>query len=477
MKRAIIMMIPALLAGSPALADEAGSVRVPTTLAASASIAEPGTPEQGFGIGNRYVQFTGRMQNLLLWRNDSDFDRTPPYHNPQGQDVGLLGTFIAPMLVVTPIQELKMVVELELGLNLWSMHDPDTYGATSPGWIRMALRQAYTEGNFLDGKLGFRVGYERLFDPTGMFVGHWLGAANLWTRQDWGSLALTVAQMPDQTYEGVAFDSNNFNTDTFLYGLRLDVPVGKVGVAASVWGMHDRQIVRQPLDLMAVTASVFGAWDRLRFQVDGALQYGVAGTRAGGRDETTLAWAAQGTLDFRHPFRAPGALDLVLHLNSMALSADDAHDGNGRNGAWFYSGRSRSRTLILTEDEIRDRGGNLDELLAERRQGRDGKFTLARSGLSVTDLSLGLVVRDFFLPSITVGAAWALESANALGSSFVGVETDLRLEFRYREYLSFILVGSYLQPGKAAAAFVNRTGNRGVTDPIYQVQTSLTMYY
>ena len=55
---------------------------------------------KGFGIGNDYARFTGRMQTLFLWRNDSDFDRTPPFYNANDQDVGVVGTF-APMLEVT----------------------------------------------------------------------------------------------------------------------------------------------------------------------------------------------------------------------------------------------------------------------------------------------------------------------------------------------------------------------------------------
>ncbi len=481
---AVLVPVPVLAQeGAPAPADapKEGPAEAPkVTVAVPAPVPAPvpaTAQAKGFGIGNRYAQFTGRMQSLFLWRNDSDFDRTAPYYDANGQDIGVFGTFLAPMLVVTPVRQLKLVFEMEMGLNIWSMQDADTYGAASPSWFRMAIRQAYTEGNFLHDHLGFRVGYEQLFDPTGLFVGHWLGAANAWAKGDWGQLTLTVAQMPDQTYEGVAFDSNNFNSDSILYGLRLKMPFDRLALDAAVWGLHDTQVVGQKTDLMAVTASLSGNWDWVRFGIDGGLQYGVTRNRAAGRDETTLAWAAQGFLDIDKPLPAAGDLRLQFHLNTMALSGDDEFDGNTSNHAWFYSGKSRSRTMLLTEDEIRDRGGNFDESMSERRQGDGGKYYLNRAGLSVTDATLGVQVKDWFRPSLTVGAGFALNPENALGSRFVGLEADLRLTFLYSKYLAFDVVGSYLLPGEAGAAFVNRTGNRAATDDVYQFETSLTAYF
>ena len=450
------------------------------TAPAAAQPAPPCPPsvgcQKGFGIGNAYLQFYGRMQNLVLWRNDSDFDRTAPYYDAHGQDLGVLGTFIAPTLSVTPVEALRIVWETEVGLNLWSLNDPDEYSTGSDRAFRLAMRQLYMEGRFWDGALGFRAGYEQLFDPSGMFLGHWLGAASLSTAHGWGRLTLTGAQIPDQTHEGITYDTNNFSSDTFTYGLRGDFPIGDLSVVASVWGLHDRQVVRQPLDLLTATARLDGRWDRVRFAVDAALQYGVTGGRAAGADETTLAWAAQGTFDLRQPLLGD-RLALLLHLNTMTLSGDDDHDGNDVNGAFFYSGKSRSRTMLLTEDDLRDRGGNLDERLAERRHGDAGKFYVIRPGLTVTDLSIGLDALGFFRPLVTVAGAWVLNPENALGGSFVGMETDLHLEFYYREYLSFDLVGTYLLPGAAAAALVNSTGDREALDPIFQVQGVATLWF
>ena len=435
---------------------------------------------RGFGIGNDYLRLSGRMQNLFLWRNDRDFDRTPPYYDAQGQEVGVLGTFLAPMLEITPVAPLRMVMELEIGLDIWSLQDPDVYATGEQGSFRLAIRQLYSEGRFFDGALGFRVGYEQLFDLSGLFLGHWLGAASLSTAHEWGRLTLTAAQMPDQTYEGVAFDDNNFRSDTFVYGLRGDFPLPgtPLELSVSLWGLHDTQVVDQPLDLMTATARLTGEWDTMRFAFDAGWQYGVTKRRAAGGDETTLAWSLQGSFDLVQPLGAgPADLSLLLHLNVMALSGDDRHDGNDRNGAWFYSGKSRSRTLLLSEDDLRDRGGNIDELLAERRHGDSGKFFLVRPGLLLADVSLGLDAFGFFRPLLTLGAAITLNPDNALGGRFVGFETDLHLELYYERYLSFDLVGSLLLPGKAAAAFANRTGDRGSTDTVFQVEAVMTLYF
>ncbi len=444
-------------------------------------------PQQTFGALGALLQgvllpqtdhdiLTGRIQNVFLWRNDQDFDRTAPLYNAQGQDVGVLGTFIAPKLEIQPHKALRVVWESEIGLNLWSMQDSDQYQMDGDKSFRLAVRQLYSEGKFLDGGFGFRVGYEQLFDPTGLFLGHWLGAASVSTCHDWGKLTLTLAQIPDLTYEGASYDANNFNSDTFAYGLRYDATSGALGFSGSVWGLHDTQVVGQEMNLMVATAQFSGKWTRFTALLDAGVQYGVTDHRAAGADETTLAWAAQASASLNQPLSGD-ELALVLHANVVALSGDDNYDGNDQNGAWFYSGKNRSRTLLLTEDELRDRGGNLDEQLAERRQGDNGKFYAVRPGLVVADLSIGLDVDHFFRPMATLGAGFALNPENSLGSGFVGFESDLHLEFYFENLLSFDLVGSFLQPGEAAAAFVNRGIDRSATDPILQVEAVLTLRF
>ncbi len=438
-------------------------------------------PSEGPGIGGAHWRLSGRMQNIFLWRNDSDFDRTPPYYDAHGQSVGLVGTFFAPRLDIMPSERLRMVAEVELGLNIWSLQDADAYDIHEPGFLRLAMRQLFMEGTFFNRALSFRAGYERVFDLSGLFMGHWIGAATLATAHSWGVLSLTAGQLPDQTHEGVAFDSTNFNADTIVYGLRGDFPLGAYLLSASLWGLTDRQVVDQRLDLMTFTVRLGGLFEneltRISFGLDAGVQYGTTSGRAAGHDERTLAWSAQGTLDAARKLRPGGGAKLLLFANVMALSGDDDHDGNEFNGAWFYSGRSRSRTMLLTEDLFRDRGGSIDRRMSEPRHGDHGKFYLLRSGLLVADLSVGAELAGFFRPFLTAGVGLTMNPENALGSRFVGFETDLHLEFFYRDLLTVNLVQSVLLPGQAAAAFVNRTGDRQSTDPIYQIQVIATMYF
>ncbi|MFN2155808.1 MAG: hypothetical protein ACK2UX_11270, partial [Anaerolineae bacterium] len=70
--------------------------------------------------------------------------------------------------------------------------------------------------------------------------------------------------------------------------------------------------------------------------VDGVAQVGRAKNAAlGGEHQWMLAWAAQGhaTLTLE---------SLVLDINLLALSSDDAEDGNTNEGTFLYSSRSKS---------------------------------------------------------------------------------------------------------------------------------------
>ena len=75
-----------------------------------------------------------------------------------------------------------------------------------------------------------------------------------------------------------------------------------------------------------------------------------------------------------------------------------------------------------------------------------------------------------------VGAGFSLQPDNALGGSLVGVEADLDLEIRYKDLLSFHVIGGLLVPGKAAAAFVNR-GDMTSTNIQYMVESSLAVMF
>ncbi len=188
----------------------------------------------------------------------------------------------------------------------------------------------------------------------------------------------------------------------------------------------------------------------------------------GGDDQKLLAWAAQAGATLRFP----RAARLALTANLLVLSPDDAHEGNRWQHAFLYSGKSRSATLLLTEDEVRDWYDNLDERFSTYQ----GGLFQNRAGLLVGDLKLSLAPLPWLRPSLVLGAAAALKSANALGESFVGVEADLIVELRANEHLSAQLVVAGLLPGGAAAALVNRI-DRAATAPMIMGEASLLLRY
>lgn len=445
---------------------------------AAARAQEAGRPECGRadedeaeGIegreGGADVTWSVRLDNLFLFRSDSDFDRTAPRYDESGQTVGAFATILTPRLTWHLARNLRVTYEVEIGLNYWSRNNPDTESALSPDVFVMKHREMFAEGEFLRGRLGFKVGYQRFLDPTGLFLNHWIGAARVWWGFEDGRVGLFVGEVPDQTYEGITVRDNNFKRDILVFGASGDWDLGGGwGLAVGVHNLYDSHVVGRTRWVVAPAARVShesGPWTLF---VDGVLQAGRFENAAlDGGDQTVLAWAAQGHVGLDlHPWSA--------EVNLLALSPDDAHDGNARQGAFLYAAKPASRTRMLTEDEVRDWYDNYDERLSTF----EGGFFLNRAGLLLADASVGVEVADWFRPSVIVGAALALEPHNALGGRFVGVETLVDLAVFWREMLFVHVTGGALVPGRAAAALVNRM-DRSATDPIWMTEVSLTVRY
>ncbi len=413
----------------------------------------------------KMVHFNATLQTVLVYQNDYDYDNTPPAYNPDGQSVGLLGTFFKPRFRLVPIEEVEIVYEAELGLNLWGRNDPDQYLGGETDTFLLAHRELYARGEFMNRLIGFKVGYQYFTDPTELFIGHWIGAMSLTSSREWADFTLSVGQLPDQTAEGVTLDENNFKQDTFVYGMRVDVPIDNWMIMMGLYGLNDSQVVNQTLNLFTPSLRVSADYDWVQFGLDLAFQTGSTERGAAFDDERTTAWALQAFADFKIG-------NLFIEFNDLFLSGDDDVDRNKTNNAFYYSGKSRSRTLILSEDHIRDRGDNLDERLADRR----GKFYLVRPGYSLTDLTIGYDVSGFFVPAVTVGAGFGINKTNALNANLVGIETDLDLEFKYKDVVSFHLIGAILAPGGVAAAYVN-SYDRTAIELQYMFESSLSVTF
>ncbi len=417
-------------------------------------------------MGGAALSWSVRLDNVFLFRSDSDFDRTAPRYDENGQTVGAFATILTPRLTWHLARNLRATYEVEIGLNYWSRNNPDTESALSPDVFLMKHREVYAEGEFLDGRLGFKVGYQRFLDPTGLFLNHWIGVARVW----WGfgegrRVGLFVGEVPDQTYEGLTVRDNNFKRDILVFGASGEWDVGGGwGLAAGVPVLHDSHVVGRTRFVVAPAARVSYRSEPWTVFADGVLQAGHFENAAlDGRDQTVFAWAAQGHVGLDlHPWSA--------ELNLLALSPDDAYDGNTHQGAFLYAAKPASRTRMLTEDEVRDWYDNDDERLSTF----EGGFFLNRAGLFLADASAGVEVTNWFQPSVIVGAAMALQPDNALGGRFVGVEALVDLAVFWREMLFVHVTGGVLVPGRAAAALVNRI-DRLATDPVWMTEVSLTV--
>jgi len=430
------------------------------------------------------IQLRADLQNLFHFKNDGDFDRTEPAYDASGQSVGAFATIFTPRVTLHILESLRIYYEVELGLNFWSEQNPDQQDPVADDIFVLKHREIYGEGELADGRVGFKVGYAFFGDPTRLFLAHWIGVAQTWWQLRDGTpllhpgaphrgartgvrLGLFVGQVPDQIHEGILLDDNNFKRDIWVFGGRYDLSVSELWrLSAAVTALYDTHLVDQTRWLLCPSLHLELAFGRLDAFADLAFQGGQQrGQAAGGGDQTHLAWAAQAGLRL-----GLGRLDLRGTL--LALSPDDAHPGNERNHAFLYSGKSRSATLMLTEDEVRDWYDNLDE----RASSNSGGFFASRAGLMVGDLEVTLKLHERVRPAVVVGAATVLKPHNALDGILVGVEVDGVLHLLLADYLVADLVVGAMVPGAAGAALINSI-DRSSTDPIVMTEISLTLRY
>lgn len=401
------------------------------------------------------VSLHGLFQTVGLFRSDSDFDGTERYYDRDGQSEGQIATFLRPDLRIDALRALTVFYQLELGWNVWGHNNPDQWFPGSEAYPVLKHREIWAEWRF-SPQVRLRTGYQRFADPSDLFLSHWGGAVRLelgWMAWH-GLTTILVGQLPDDTFEGVDVRENNFVRDNFFVGVDTQYAVCRTfKIDAAAYFVGDFRAVDRPLYLATGVVGArllqrnYQAWVHLLGQA-GSLQ----GAALGGGDETILAWALQ--FGARHQIGA-----LHWRFNGFVLSADDDHDGNDRLGAFFASGKNRSASILLTEDENRDRYDNLDERLSSTW----GSFFVSRAGLFVADAQVGYKVAPWFRPALTLAAGLTLNPENALGGRFIGLEAALALHFPLAEGVELFTVGQLFVPGEAAAAFVNDV-DRSATD-------------
>lgn len=468
----IAPLLALLLLPAMAVAEESVVPLAPLTpepqSTASRTTAAPTTPAVSLPPASAelpMVEPHADLQTLVLYRNDGDFDRTAPYYAANGQDVGAAATVLTPEIMWRPTKSLRLFYQAELGLNFWGKQSLDAQGA-SPEVFVLKHKQVYGEGEI--GPAGFKLGFSEFQDATGLFVHHWIGVAQArWFFSPDGHAEIFFGQIPDQAYEGMNVLENNFTRDILVYGAKVRHAFGEsLALTAALHAVWDSHVVGQVRRVFCPNLEVEGRRGAISGFLDLALQAGrFSGTALGGGDQDLLAWAVQGRAQV-------DAGPVTLQLNGMALSPDGDFDGGPNTGAFLYSGKSKSSTLMVTEDEIRNWYDSLDLRMASFHDG----FYTNRAGLLVADLKATLQVLDGFKPSVIVGAAATLNPNNSLGESFVGVEAGLLLEYRLNQYFKAQgLVGGFF-PGRAGAALVNGI-DLTRTDPVFQGELSVTLSY
>ena len=414
------------------------------------------TPDDGRPAQERRVTFDADLLTLGLLFNDSDFDRTKPAYNEDKQHVGAVGTLLRPGVTFHVLPNLRIRYQAEVGLNVWSRNNADQLDPTADDIFLLLHRQVLAEGESPCDAVRFRVGFDRWTDPSALMMAHWTGAARF---SAGGALERFVAEaglLPDGTYEGWQIIENNFTHDTFFarVGGEFGHPGGGFRIDPGAMLLVDRAEAGRPLNLVAPYVRFAWTTDKVVISLEAVGQLGVQqGASNLGLAEKQAAFALQ-----LHGDEHLGGF--TVNWNVLALSPDDAAEGNGRNTAFRYSGFSRSRTLWLSENELFDTWNNLDERIGAR----DNSHFLMRMGLLQADLRMAYRIRGVFEPAIIVGAAGALNPNNALGKRTIGVEADLDLAFHHpQDVLTFHAIASVVVPGGAAAAAVNQI-DRDATD-------------
>jgi hypothetical protein len=406
-------------------------------------------------------RFDLRFDNFFLYQNDSDFDRTAPLYDKNGQSVGYFLTVLRPGLTWTPIEMATVRWQAKIGENVWSLNDAEQGDATSPDIMIFETEEVWGEARFPQ-QTAVRMGYQRLYDPARLFLDRHVGAAMIRTAIGDTRFALLGGQIPDLVYEGttaepasLALSQNNFKHDVFFYGVQAALPAGSWTITPAIWGLEDRSDVERTRSVVNPVAHVEGPLAAsTSMYVDAAMQWGLY--RHGGigeQDQDLLGWAGQFGVHWNgRPAR--------VRFNALAFSGDDGDPNDLRDTSYLYSGKNNSATLMLSEDELQDQYDNLDERTAAQK-----------AGMFLADLRVGVFPHELAEIFAVGGAGRALQTRTLdHADATIATEADFGVTWTpYPPHVSFTAVGVGLWPGEAGAMLRNAI-NLTKLDPIYNGQ-------
>jgi hypothetical protein len=356
-------------------------------------------------------------------------------------------------LITSPSVQLRY--ESEIGWESWGGVNPGMPHPYAPNRIQgLSMRHRQMWGQYrtqlLKFKVQFRAGIQQISDPSELFLFHLAGALSLKLQFKTSALNLIFAQLPENQFEGVSLNEDNWVHDNVIGSVQWKGKTKKIkwGIAGSF--LRDHRVVGRPLELGVGSGNIqWKASKNLRTQWSFAYQGGRwQNSGRGGRDQIVNAWATKGNVTWQvNRFKIKG------HV--LALSADQGDSlnaqGDAQWGGFFYTGQNQSSTLILTQDEERDRYDNLDERMSTMW----GSHFVNHAGLLVADLALSYRVNSIYTPQIVLGYGQVLENTHTLNQASVGTELGLLNTFKVAPNASFFFHLQGFLPGQAASAKIN----------------------
>ncbi len=408
------------------------------------------------------------FQSYFYLANDSDFDRTEPIYEKNGQSVGYMLTTFRPGLTWTPMNNITLRYQLEIGDNVWSRNDLDGQDPNSQNTAVVRHKLVWGEVLTPGGHFGIKTGYQYFHDPTHLVIDRHMGLAQTFWQWSAARLSFAAGQVPDTVYEGFAATSdgdqteqNNFEQDDYIFALWLDwtCPKGWRLSPGTFFRWDKTEIGRPKGILSAVFNAHGGIGPRTRLDFDLVGQYGQY--KNGGLDNRDVDYlAASAQLGARFDIRP-----VFLRYNALVFTADDGDKHDQYNTGFHYSGLSKSKTMVMSLNWMHDQYDNLDERAAA--QG---------AGLALFDQEASLALAESVKLITIIGVGMTLDGTHTNDSTYLGTEAHAGVEWAmYDQHVAFTLLGGGLMPGKAAAVLKNKidldaTESMGVAQAAMNVQ-------
>ncbi|MCX7943952.1 MAG: hypothetical protein N2746_05525 [Deltaproteobacteria bacterium] len=428
---------------------------------------------------NKKVSLSAELLNMLALRNDTDFDRTEPFYNKYGQEMGFLGTFLKPMLTLHANDYIKLYWEAEIGLDLWSRSNPEISLNDRNSSNALGIKQREIYGEVNSNGLVLKAGFQRVVDISTLFINHWIGALRLGYQEEEYGIYLLGGQFPDQTYKGWDLTSSSFMTDVFVIGLDGYYNLlEELKLKTGIYFVDDLHLIDRRRQITALEGGIGYKIDDLEISLSSAYLRGYR--QKGGVDLKNTGISAYSFIAnlayiYENTLKVEGVFSY--------MSADDKYEGND-SGAFLFGSRRIGPSVILSENDTRPIGDNIDKKIGAP----DGVFYEMKAGLIGLDIGVYYINNNWLRIGPISCILMTANEDNSLGSSFVAWENNIIAEALFFDSkLSTQILMGVLIPGKAGAAAINSInktdykdtkGNEvSVTEPIYYLQTGITIRY